>query len=132
MITKIKVLLIDDDPVFHFINSKVLEHLGLTSISTALNGQEALNLISSCKERQPGPGAIFVDLDMPILNGFGFIEAYKKLDYQNKNKIGLAIVTSSYNPDDIKRAKDLGVTHYITKPLTTDSVKPVLESIISE
>lgn len=131
MIDKIKVLLIDDDPVIHFINSKVLEQLGLTAISTARNGQDALDLISSCKESQPGPSAIFVDLDMPVLDGFGFIEAYKKLDLQNKNKTGLAIVTSSYNPEDIKRAKTLGVTHYITKPMTADSVKPVLESIVS-
>src|SRR5690242_14312345 len=112
MITKIKVLLIDDDPMFHFINSKVLEHLGLTSISTVSNGQEAINLINSCKENHLGPGAIFVDLDMPIMDGFSFIEAYKKLDFQNKNKIGLAIVSSSFNPNDKNRAKNMGVNHY--------------------
>ena len=86
MITKLKVLLIDDDPIFHFINSKVLKRLGLTEISTAQNGQEALTLIKTCKEQYSGHGAIFVDLDMPILNGFGFIEAYKKLNFENEKE----------------------------------------------
>src|SRR5882724_9641813 len=98
MIAKINILLVDDDPVCHFISTKILQQLGLSKIHTAANGQEALTLIGGCTgEKESSPSIIFVDLDMPILDGFGFIEAYKKLNTPRKDKTSIAILTSSYS-----------------------------------
>ena len=126
----LNVLLVDDDPVFHMINTKILQRMGLTKISTADNGKEALTFLGkSSSEDQTIPDAIFVDLNMPILDGFGFIEAFMKSNIHNKNKVHIAILTSSINPDDIKRAGELGIQDYLTKPITENSVRSVLESI---
>src|SRR6185369_3705445 len=100
-----KILLVDDDSVFHFIHTKILQNLGLTEISTANNGEEALQFIDGhVSENRPLPNVIFVDLDMPILDGFGFIEAFKKLIIPQKERVQIAILSSSFNPRDLSRA----------------------------
>ena len=132
MITKINILLVDDDPVSHFISTKVLQQMGLNEIYTATNGKEALKLMDAISsERQPVRNAIFLDLDMPILDGFGFIEAFKKLNIPHKDKIHIIILTSSSNPIDKKRAIELGISHYLIKPMSEKTARPILESFVS-
>lgn len=126
-----KILLVDDDSVFHFIHTKLLQSLGLTEISTANNGEEALELIDGhVTENRPLPNLIFVDLDMPILDGFGFIEAFKKLIIPHKEKVEIAILSSSFNPSDINRAKELGVAHYINKPISGPTIQSLITSLV--
>jgi CheY-like chemotaxis protein len=123
------ILLVDDDSVFHFIHTKILNSLGLTEISTANNGEEALEFIDEhASGKRPLPNLIFVDLDMPILDGFGFIEAFKKLILPQKDKIHIAILSSSFNPSDINRARELGVSHYLNKPISENSIQSLLQS----
>jgi CheY-like chemotaxis protein len=66
------------------------------------------------------PEYILLDLNMPILDGFGFVEALQK-EASTKSllpHLKIIIVTSSINPKDIQRAKNLGIEHYLTKPIT--------------
>ena len=129
MINKLSILLVDDDPVFHFINTKILQNLGFTRIISAENGEVALNLIeNNLSEARSIPDAIFVDLNMPILDGFGFIEAFKKLAIPGNSKVSIAILTSSSSSHDKERAKELGVNHYYTKPISENTLLEVLES----
>jgi CheY-like chemotaxis protein len=130
-VKNLNVLLIDDEPVFHMINTKILQRLGLTRISTACNGKEALNFfVKSSSGDQTIPDAIFVDLNMPVLDGFGFIEAFARLNIPGKSKPRIAILTSSIDPRDMKRAEELGIQDYLTKPITESSVRSVLESLV--
>jgi CheY-like chemotaxis protein len=132
MISKLNILLVDDDPVFHFINTKILHRLGQTQINTALNGKEALKFIGErVSDQQAIPDAIFVDLDMPVLNGFDFIRAFEKLNIPSASRPHIAILTSSSNSDDMEQARKLGVDHYLTKPLTEDSLRSVLGTLLS-
>jgi len=125
-----RILLVDDDSVFHFIHTKLLHSLGLTEISTANNGEEALELLDGqVAGNRPLPNLIFVDLDMPILDGFGFIEAFKKLIIPQKEKVEIAILSSSFNPSDINRAKELGVAHYINKPISGSTIQSLINSL---
>lgn len=128
MIDKMNVLLVDDDPIAHLINRKTLQRIGLTMIDSASNGVEALNYVGHLVEGQSRPNVIFVDLNMPVLDGFGFIEEFKRSSIPHKEDIQIAILTSSYDPGDKKRASELGVTHYLTKPVTEDGLRAVLES----
>ena len=131
MTPKINILVIDDDPICHLISMKFIQQTGLTNeIYTACNGKLALDLIHtfSCS-KQSIPHVIFVDLNMPILDGFGFIEAFKELSIPGKDKIQIAIVTSSIDSNDRNHANELGIDHFLTKPLSEQTVRSVLEAI---
>lgn len=127
---KKNILLIDDDQIFNFLSTKVLQRLGITEgIHTAANGRDALDLIKECfTSKENFPDVIFLDINMPIMDGFGFLEAFKKIATPLKEKVVIAIVTSSQDSNDIRRAKELGITHYLTKPISEKTLRPVLES----
>ena len=118
------VLLVDDDVVFTFLNQKVIRALSFVNeIYTAQNGQQALELLSESIEGSRSlPDIILLDLNMPILDGFGFLEAFKSIDLPNKSQVKIIIVTSSMHPEDIQRALDYGVTSYLTKPLREEGL----------
>ena len=67
---------------------------------------------------------------MPILDGFGFIEAFKKLIIPQKDKVEIAILSSSFNPSDINRAKELGIAHYINKPISGTTIQSLITSLV--
>ncbi len=126
--TKKSVLLVDDDQVFNLLNQKTLQLLDLADeIHTARNGKEALDLINDYyRGARTIPEVILLDLNMPIMDGFGFIEAFQKLEVPNKERVLIIIVTSSRDPKDLKRAKDLGITVYLSKPLTEQDLRVAL------
>jgi CheY-like chemotaxis protein len=116
------VLLVDDDPVCNFIMSKTLQSIlpGI-EILKALNGQEAMELLLNLEANHlPFPKQIFLDIDMPVMNGFGFLEEMRK---QNLEKCcSIAIVSSSNDPGDIAKAHSLGVEEFIEKPIAGEKV----------
>jgi CheY-like chemotaxis protein len=118
------VLLVDDDIVFTFLNKKVIASLDfINEIDTAQNGQQAIDLLNKySKAARRLPDIILLDLNMPIMDGFGFLEAFKDLYLPSKDKMKIIIVTSSIHPEDIQRAKDYGVTSYLTKPLREEGL----------
>lgn len=126
--TKKSVLLVDDDQVFNLLNQKTLQLLDLANeIHTARNGKEALDLINDYyRGAKTIPEVILLDLNMPIMDGFSFIEAFQKLEVPNKERVLIIIVTSSRDPKDLKRAKELGITSYLSKPLTEQDLRVAL------
>lgn len=122
------VLLVDDDRICNFITEATLNRLGVAKeIHSALNGKEALDLINSYFQGDVAvPDVIFLDLNMPIMDGFQFIEAFKRLEFPKKENILIIVLTSSANPEDIQKAKDLGVVHYLTKPINEEQVVALL------
>jgi CheY-like chemotaxis protein len=120
-------LLVDDDEIFHLLGIRTLQRVGLTEnqIQTALNGRQALEILN-----RPGskfPDVILLDLNMPVMNGFEFLEMFGKLSVEKRNDAKVFVLTSSYNPVDIERAMKLGASRYLTKPLTEDMLCAVLE-----
>lgn len=126
---KKNILLVDDDGVFNLINTKYLERSGhANDIHTASNGEEALNLINDYYSGiQAMPDIILLDLNMPIMDGFSFIEAFQRLQIPRKDSVKIVIVTSSADERDLERAKALGITHYLNKPITEKDIKAILE-----
>jgi CitB family two-component system response regulator MalR len=124
------ILLVDDDEVFHLLSNKLLQRLGITrDIYTARNGKEALDFVASHDLTAEGPHVIFLDLNMPIMNGFAFIEALKSQKINHHDSLVIVIVSSSQDPTDLARAKSLGIKHYLTKPISEESIREVLTSI---
>ena len=125
---KKNILLVDDENVFHFINSKVITSTGIDcEIQTASNGQEALAIINKyLMASTPAPDYIFIDLNMPKMDGFEFIRAFKGMEFHHKEKTTIVILTSSIDPMDIERARKLGVDHFITKPLSEEDIRSIM------
>lgn len=123
-----KALLIDDDSVCNFLNKKTLERTGFVNdIQTVLNGKEAIDLFKSYyQESRQLPDLVLLDLNMPIMDGFGFLEAFKALPSPDKENVKIIVVTSSQDPKDISRAKELGIKQYLTKPLMEETLRVAL------
>jgi CheY-like chemotaxis protein len=59
------------------------------------------------------------------MNGFEFLKAFQDLDPEKKNVV-IIVVTSSFNPQDIEKAKSFGIRHYITKPISAENIKAII------
>ncbi|MDF9796839.1 CheY-like chemotaxis protein [Catalinimonas alkaloidigena] len=129
-----KVLLVDDDEVSNFITTEILNTINLAdTILVASNGQEALDLIGQVTDDKAGqndkdcPDLIFLDLNMPVMDGFEFLEACEPC---NKNKLNVVVLTSSTNPKDIEETRKFSqVKGYLSKPLTADKVEKAIQNI---
>lgn len=124
------VLLVDDDNIVNFINTKMLQHSGIASeIHTALNGEQALDLLNNYYTGTSSlPDVILLDLNMPVMDGFSFLDAFKRITLPRKENVSIIIVSSSSNPKDKDKAKEMGVTHFLTKPLSEESLRAALEA----
>lgn len=128
-----QVLLVDDDEVSNFITTEMLHNIDLANdILVAMNGREALDMLSQSTPKQESPNPkccpdlIFLDLNMPIMDGFEFLQACESC----KERINVVILTSSYNQKDVEAAhKFPQVKYYLSKPLTPDKLKKAIQQI---
>ena len=118
-----KILLVDDDETSNFLNELLIKGMDIVEeVSIASNGQEALSYLEN--ERGSFPQLIFLDLNMPVMDGFEFLEAFEKA---HTTKVPVFILTSSNNFKDYERAKQFDVAGYLIKPLTEEKIKGVLK-----
>ncbi len=121
------ILLVDDDPDDNYFHQIIINKMNMVNhIDIARNGIEAIAYLK--KEDRIPPDLIFLDLNMPKMNGWEFLEEYKNLSKAQKCKVLIVILTTSANPDHIKRAKEIqDVTGFSTKPLSKDYLTEILE-----
>ena len=123
------ILLIDDDEITNFVHESLIEDLHVTEqVLIAQNGREALELINHRQQaNQECIELIFLDINMPVMNGFEFLEAYQQLDTALQQSIVIVMLTSSLNPKDQQRVENTPAADYLNKPLTEENLKKVLE-----
>jgi CheY-like chemotaxis protein len=122
------ILLVEDDEATNYISQMVIKKLDCAKhVQVAWNGADALDYIKQCEEHAClHPELILLDINMPGLNGWEFIEEYSKL--KEKTKVVVVMLSTSQNPDDRKRADNNPViAGFRSKPLTP----AVMEEIIS-
>jgi len=123
-------LLVDDDYIFNFLNTKMFERIGVANkIDSVLNGKQALDLLNTCHQDSTAlPDIILLDLNMPVMNGFDFLEAFNNVALPSKENVRIVIVSSSADPRDVMKAKNLGASKYLSKPITEESLRAALEN----
>ncbi|MEO7171524.1 MAG: response regulator [Ferruginibacter sp.] len=121
------ILLVDDDPDDNYYHQIIINKMNMVNqIDIAINGIEAIAYLKN--ENRIPPDIIFLDLNMPKMNGWEFLDQYKHLGIAQKAKVLIIILTTSANPDDIKKAKEIqDVTGFETKPLSKEFLSEILE-----
>lgn len=128
--SKINLLVIDDDDINIFIISKIVEKTGYdVEIVAKHNGQLAIDYIKELTANNLAlPHLVLIDINMPILNGWEFIEAYEALNLDVDND--MYMLSSSVYENDIEKAKSYkSVKGFISKPLSIDRLKELLAAI---
>ncbi|MBP2831313.1 response regulator [Aquimarina sp. U1-2] len=126
------VCIIDDDSMYISLLSKIIKLKQLSeTIIVFNNGREAMNFFqeSITTSSIPGvPQVIFLDLNMPIMDGWEFLNEFSKIKHQFDEKINLYVVSSSIDERDIKRVKSIAwVSNYLVKPITIDNLERLLK-----
>ena len=127
MLNTPRILVIDDDKEDQsFLIDSLNELYPFYQCHAADNGQEALEYI---KQNPPPPAYIFLDLNMPLVNGFEFLQEFRKQE-NNKDSIIIIYSTSSH-PKDREISMSLGASAYITKMSDSEKLKTRLKSVFN-
>jgi CheY-like chemotaxis protein len=122
-----RIAIVDDDSIFQFTTKVKIEKLGLADeIQIYNDGEEMYKLLDSSDIAEL-PSIILLDINMPISDGWDFLEMYDTIGDDKKEKIKIYMLSSSINPVDVEKANaHPRIIKYITKPIRDE----VLEEII--
>ena len=132
------ILLVDDDPPTNFIHQKIIQTTDVDahvhacesgkSALAYLNGQAPFHDDVEC----PKPGIIFLDINMPGMDGWEFLEQYERLPEEKKQRVVVAMLTTSVNPaDKILAENNSNVYSYFSKPLRRDYINQLVREKFS-
>lgn len=115
-----KVMLVDDNEIDNLINQEMIRSTSFADeILVFLTGQEALNFLQENQgDKEALPEIIFLDINMPVMNGFQFLEIFDSLSDTVQEKCKIIMLSSSISPKDIDQAASSRyVRKYLNKPL---------------
>ena len=130
-----KVLCVDDDSISLTISKLLLKRTGFAeNVLTAVDGHDALLFLEKLFEdhsnpEQEAPNLILLDINMPVMNGWEFLDAFIE-QYGNKlNNTRVVILSSTIDPEDFARAKKYAiVAQFLSKPLSVETLLELKEN----
>lgn len=128
------IILIDDSEPDLYINSRVIKSKWAGSTTQQFSmGKEAINYLKANTDIAENiPDIILLDLNMPMMNGFEFLEEYANLSEQVKTKCKIYVLSSSFDPDDIKRASENPyVKSFVEKPINAEKINKIKLDFLS-
>ncbi|MEO8171548.1 MAG: response regulator [Sediminibacterium sp.] len=127
------VFLIDDDNIYQYTARVILESTGLAKeIHTFYNGNDAISYLADPKNfaSETLPDVIFLDINMPIMDGWEFLEEYKQFESKLPKPIAIYMVSSSVNSSDMQRSRSYKVvSDYLVKPVSRSKYQELMESL---
>lgn len=132
-IAKHIVCVIDDDNIYQYTARVLLESTGLAKkITSFYNGRDAISFFQNTQNQRPEelPDVIFLDINMPIMNGWEFLEEYNKLHASLPKPIVVYVVSSSVDSSDMQKSRSFeAVTDYLVKPVNRTKFVELMESL---
>lgn len=132
MTNRIRVALVDDDRIYQFTTERLLQKLGVDiDFLWFKDGEEALHYISLHREREDMlPDILIVDINMPYMDGWQFLDAFKDMKNDFVKPIDIYMVSSSIDDRDMRRARSIAeVRDYVEKPITREKLLVILSTI---
>jgi len=132
------ILCVDDDPITLMLCKMVISKSSFaTEIITAQNGEEALNYFDDLKLNNLGaeikkyPSLVFLDLNMPVMDGWEFLDHFSKEEYTSAFKnTKIIVLSSTIDPNDIEKSKTYSmVLDFLSKPITKEIVENLKEKL---
>lgn len=122
------VCIIDDDSIFVYIAKRLLKESNFNDhILVFENGKEGIEgLLRLVKDEKEIPSIIFLDLSMPIMSGWEFLDSFANAQIPNKEELKIIVMSSSINPNEIQKIKAYPmVADYIVKPITPSDLEKI-------
>lgn len=130
------VLLVDDDPTTNFMHQLLLKNMGVAErLLVAENGVEALRTLSqtcTVPDATACPDLILLDVNMPVMGGIEFLEAFQQLPLHSARRPVVFMLTTSTYLRELERLRALPVAGIINKPLTREKVTAILQEHFPE
>lgn len=128
--TPLTICLIDDDRIYQFTAKRIIELVNpMQKVLVFSNGKEALDFFSQqTLKHDELPDVILLDINMPVMNGWEFLEAYNGVKSDLDKHINIYMVSSSVDANDKLRSKTFDVKDFIEKPLDKEMMLKILKT----
>lgn len=121
------VLLVEDDPITIMVCDRIIKMTSFAErVTSCENGKIAIDYLTSLKEHQSAPEIIFLDINMPVMNGWDFLEEFEKVKTEFLTLPRIYLLSSTVDPEDYRKAKSFTlVNDFISKPLSREALERI-------
>ena len=119
-----EVLLVEDDPITIMVCDRIIKMNSFSDkVVSCENGRVAIDTLLLLKDSNKMPDIIFLDINMPIMNGWDFLEEFEKIKHQFNTLPRIFLLSSTVDPEDYTRAKKYSIVqNFISKPLSKEAL----------
>jgi CheY-like chemotaxis protein len=121
------VLLVEDDPITIMVCDRIIKMTSFAEkVKSCENGKIGIDYLTDLDENSPTPTIIFLDINMPVMNGWDFLEEFEKIKSRFTPLPRIYLLSSTVDPEDYKKAQKFSlVQDFISKPLSKEALQNI-------